>query len=57
MNDKPKVNIDLLDIDMKTGAYWLHPSQKNLGKRDPKLEAIRKKNRDKYLAKRKRGGK
>lgn len=48
---EPKDNathVDLLEIDMTTGAHWLSPVQKNSGK--PELEQIRKRNRDKWLA-------
>lgn len=47
MADKPKdVHVDLLAIDMETGAHWLDPVEKN---RD-KLHEIVAKNRAKWLA-------
>ena len=53
MADKPKkeIHVDLLAIDMEEG-HWLKPKPEN--KLDPeKVEAIRKKHRDKYLAEQK----
>ena len=43
------VHVDLLEIDMETGTHWLHPGQ--MFESDPKLKAIRKKHRDKHIAK------
>jgi hypothetical protein len=46
-----KVHIDILELDMQSGVHWLHPSK--LPQNRAKIEAIRKKHRDKYLAERK----
>lgn len=50
MADRKDIHVDLLEIDMTTGKHWLDPSEKM----DPaKVEAIRKKHRDKWLAEQK----
>lgn len=40
------VHVDLLAIDMETGAHWLDPVKKN----KHKLDAIRERNRAKWIA-------
>jgi Fe-S cluster biosynthesis and repair protein YggX len=40
------IHVDLLEIDMETGKYWLDPSEQGADM----LEKIRKRNRDKWLA-------
>ena len=48
--EKPEdVHVDLLAIDMRTGAYWLSPAQKN---RD-KAKEIRDRHRAKHQRKQK----
>jgi hypothetical protein len=51
-----KVHVDLLEIDMRKGAHWLSPPQKNAGKGGT-LDKIRERNRAKYLAEQKRNRK
>ena len=46
MADPKDVHVDLLEIDMETGAHWLDPVEAN----KDKLAAIVKRNRDKWLA-------
>lgn len=56
------IHIDLLEIDKQVGKYWLDESEKRGSTLNPKLTAqlsgklaeIRKRNRDKWLAKKKR---
>jgi conjugal transfer/entry exclusion protein len=46
--EKPKdVHIDLLETDMRTGAHWLSPAQKN----QEKAKEIRERHRAKAKAK------
>jgi hypothetical protein len=50
--EKPQdVHVDLLEIDMKTGAHWLSPAQKL--KHSAKFQEIRDKHHNKAKAKRK----
>jgi hypothetical protein len=44
------IHVDLLAIDMETGKYWLDPIEKHADK----IEKIRKRHRDKWLAQQKR---
>jgi hypothetical protein len=51
MAEDKDIHVDLLAIDMSTGKYWLDPSEKM----DPsKIEAIRQKYRDRWLAEQKK---
>jgi len=50
MAKKPKdVHVDLLEIDMTTGAYWLSPAQKHQD--SARAKEIRDKHRQQWLAK------
>jgi hypothetical protein len=48
------IHVDLLEIDMTVGKHWLDPTEKHSAEHSAKLEAIRKRHRDRWLTEQKR---